>query len=214
MSIRRRKPLSSSFSPGTFLFVLFFLIVVISIVLSISNFIRYKQLLGQYNEMKKYVDNKVKSLSEEVSNVKDIFGPNSLLDKYIASVNYLRDFGYDFEKILANLYDDPTTGYFRIFVAGNQSSWFTIKEGDNVAFSKELRPGLSEYRFFYFKEPRIKTNYDIIVKRDATIIVGKAGSVYLLFFGVGTSFHPTKVVQVTETTVPNFAEKYSLYIPR
>ncbi len=213
MSIRRKKT-SSSFSAGTFLFVLFFMIIIISVVLSVSNFIRYKELLNKYNEIKKYVDNKVLNLSQEVQNVKDIFGPNSLLDKYIASVNYLRDFGYDFEKILANLYDDPTTGYFRVFVAGNQSSWFTIKEGDNVVFSKEFRPGLSEYRFFYFKEPRIKTNYDIMIKRDATIIVGKAGSVYLLFFGVGTSFHPTKVVHVTETTVPNFAEKYSLYIPR
>jgi len=100
-----------------------------------------------------------------------------------------------------------------VFVVGNETSWFTVKDKEKTYFSGELKPGLSNYRFFYFKEPRIKTNYDIIVPPNATITVGKAGKVYLLFYGVGSKFHPTKVVQLTETSYENFAAKFSLYIP-
>lgn len=204
---RKTRDISSFFS------ILFFVVVIVSVILSIGNFIRYREILAKYDEMKKYVDSKVSEVNSELENMKDLVGPNSLVDKYISAVNYLKEFGYDFEKILANVSDDPTTGYFMIFVAGNESSWITIKDKENTYFSKELKPGLSNYRFFYFKEPRIRTNYDIIVPPEATIVAGKAGKVYLLFFGVGMSFHPTKVVQLTENTYENFASKFSLYIP-
>ncbi|MGB4263172.1 MAG: hypothetical protein WBJ29_06525 [Fervidobacterium sp.] len=204
---RKTRDISSFFG------ILFFVVVIVSVVLSIGNFIRYREILAKYDEMKKYVDSKVSEVNSELENMKDLVGPNSLVDKYISAVNYLKEFGYDFEKILANVSDDPTTGYFMIFVAGNESSWVTIKDKENTYFSKELKPGLSNYRFFYFKEPRIRTNYDIIVPPEATIVAGKAGKVYLLFFGVGMSFHPTKVVQLTENTYENFASKFSLYIP-
>lgn len=204
---RKTRDISSFFG------ILFFVVVIVSVVLSIGNFIRYREILAKYDEMKKYVDSKLSEVNSELENMKDLVGPNSLVDKYISAVNYLKEFGYDFEKILANVSDDPTTGYFMIFVAGNESSWVTIKDKENTYFSKELKPGLSNYRFFYFKEPRIRTNYDIIVPPEATIVAGKAGKVYLLFFGVGMSFHPTKVVQLTENTYENFASKFSLYIP-
>ena len=204
---RKTRDLSSFFG------ILFFIIVIISVVLSIGNFIRYREILAKYEEMKKYVDSKASELNVEVENVKDLIGPNSLVDKYISSVNYLKDFGYDFEKILSSVSDDPTTGYFMIFVSGNESVWITIKDKENTYFNREVKPGLANHKFFYFKEPRIKTNYDIIVPPEATIVVGKTGRVYLLFFGVGTKFHPTKVVQLTENTYEDFGTRFSLYIP-
>jgi cell division protein FtsL len=198
---------------SSFFGMLFFTIVIVSVILSVGNFVRYSQLLKQYNELKEYVNNKVSEMKAENEKLKDLLAPNSLVDKYIAAANYLRDFGYDFEKILVALNDDPTTGYFMVFVVGNETSWFTVKDKEKTYFSGELKPGLSNYRFFYFKEPRIKTNYDIIVPPNATITVGKAGKVCLLFYGVGLRYHPTKVVQLTETSYENFAAKFSLYIP-
>lgn len=202
----------SNFLPS-FIGTLFIVIIIISVILSVGNFIRYREILQKYDELKKYVDSKIAQVDTKLEETKNILAPNSILDKYIAAANQLRDFGYDFEKILSTIYDDPTTGYFMVFVAGNESSWFTIKSGDKTFFSGEIKPGLSNYRFFYFKEPRIKTNYDLIIPPDATITVGKTGRVYLLFFGVGARFHPTKVVQLTETTYEKFADKFSLYIP-
>ncbi|MEN3043443.1 MAG: hypothetical protein ABDH59_09165 [Fervidobacterium sp.] len=207
--IRKKK---SYFIPS-FVGTLFIVIVITSVVLSVGNFIRYREILQKYNELKQYVDLKVSQVDTKLEQTKNLLAPNSVLDKYIAAANQLRDFGYDFEKILSDISDDPTTGYFMVFVAGNESSWFTVKNGDKTLFSGEMKPGLSNYKFFYFKEPRIKTSYDLTIPPESTIIVGRAGKVYLLFFGVGVRFHPTKVVQLTETTYEKFAEKFSLYIP-
>ncbi|MGQ9855311.1 MAG: hypothetical protein ACUVQF_01090 [Fervidobacterium sp.] len=198
---------------SSFFGMLFFLIVIISVILSIGNFVRYTTLLKQYEEMKRYVDSKVSEMKSENENLKNMLAPNSLLDKYIAAANYLQNFGYDFDRILVALNDDPTTGYFMVFVVGNENSWFTVKDKNTTYFSGELKPGLASYRFFYYKEPRIKTKYDIIIPPEATVSVGKTGRVYLLFFGVGLRFHPTKVVQLNEQTYENFASKFSLYIP-
>ncbi len=206
-----RKKKTRDFS--SFFGILFLLIVIVSVVLSLGNFIRYREILQKYDQLKKYVDNKVLEMNEQLEQTKTLIGPNSVIDKYISASTHLKEFGYDFEKILTAINDDPTTGYFMMFVVGNESVWVTVKDKDNTYFSKEVKPGLSNYRFFYFKEPKIKTNYDIIIPPESTITVGKTGKVYLLFYGVGLRFHPTKVVQLTDLTYENIATKFSLYIP-
>ncbi|MFN4223998.1 MAG: hypothetical protein ACK4E1_04265 [Fervidobacterium nodosum] len=206
-----RKKKTRDFS--SFFGILFLLIVIVSVVLSLGNFIRYREILQKYDQLKKYVDNKVLEMNEQLEQTKTLIGPNSVIDKYISASTHLKEFGYDFEKILTTINDDPTTGYFMMFVVGNESVWVTVKDKDNTYFSKEVQPGLSNYRFFYFKEPKIKTNYDIIIPPESTITVGKTGKVYLLFYGVGLRFHPTKVVQLTDLTYENIATKFSLYIP-
>ncbi|ABS60854.1 hypothetical protein [Fervidobacterium nodosum] len=206
-----RKKKTRDFS--SFFGILFLLIVIVSVVLSLGNFIRYREILQKYDQLKKYVDNKVLEMNEQLEQTKTLIGPNSVIDKYISASTHLKEFGYDFEKILTAINDDPTTGYFMMFVVGNESVWVTVKDKDNTYFSKEVQPGLSNYRFFYFKEPKIRTNYDIIIPPESTITVGKTGKVYLLFYGVGLRFHPTKVVQLTDMTYENIAAKFSLYIP-
>jgi len=198
---------------ATFFGMLFFVIVLISVALSIGNLIAYREIISRLSNVTNYVDQKVNQVHKEVESVKALMAPNSLVDKYISAANYLREFGYDFERILANISDDPTTGYFMVFTIGNENVWFSIRDAEKTYFNKELKPGLSDYRFFYFKEPKIRTNYDVIIPPEATITVGKPGRIYLLFFGVGTKFHPTKVVQLTESKYENFAQKFSLYIP-
>ncbi|MFN3692333.1 MAG: hypothetical protein ACK4R7_05535, partial [Fervidobacterium sp.] len=140
MPVTKRK--KSNVLPS-FLGMLFLVIIVISVILSVGNFVRYREVLQKFSELKKYVDSKVENIYTELENTKQLFGPNSVLDKYIAASNHLRDFGYDFEKILSNISDDPTTGYFVVFVAGNESTWFTIKDQSKTYFSGELKPGLS-----------------------------------------------------------------------
>ena len=45
-------------------------------------------------------------------------------------------------------------------------------------------------------------------------MIGKPGYVYFLVYGVGTSKHPTKVVQWKESRIDNLAKDFSLYIPK
>ncbi|MDK2886735.1 MAG: hypothetical protein PWP54_1298 [Thermosipho sp. (in: thermotogales)] len=207
-----KKSKGASLLPYIFIFSII-LIFVISVVLSISNFIRYRNILEEYSLLKEYLNSKLSNYEMKLKDLEAKLGPNSLVDKYILSANYINNFGVDLEYIMSNLEDDPGTGYFMVFVIGNESSWFTVKKGNQTYFSRELKPGLSKYKFYYFKEPRIKTNYDIIVPSDSDIVVGKPGRVYLLFFGVGSTFHPTKVVYIDEMKVENLKKTFSLYIP-
>ncbi|MBT1247753.1 MULTISPECIES: hypothetical protein [unclassified Thermosipho (in: thermotogales)] len=189
------------------------LIFVITVFFAFGNFFRYRKILNDYNALKNYVNKKLESYEVKIKDLESKLGPNSIVDKYILSVNYLRNFGADLEQVLNNIYDEPGTGYFMVFVVGQESSWFTVKRGKKTYFSRELLPGLSKYKFYYFKEPRIKTDYDIVVTPDVDIVVGKAGKVYLLFYGVGSSYHPTKVVHITGMTVSNLKKTYNLYVP-
>lgn len=69
---RKTRDISSFFS------ILFFVVVIVSVILSIGNFIRYREILAKYDEMKKYVDSKVSEVNSELENMKDLVGPNSL----------------------------------------------------------------------------------------------------------------------------------------
>ncbi|MBO8139677.1 MAG: hypothetical protein J7J43_04555 [Thermosipho sp. (in: Bacteria)] len=207
-----KKKREFSLLPYIFIFSLI-LIFIISVVLSVSNFFRYRNLLEEYNSLKNYVNNKLSNYELKLNDLQTKLGPNSLVDKYILSANYMNNFGVDLEYIMSNLEDDPGTGYFMVFVIGNESSWLTVKKGNQTYFSRELKPGLSKYKFYYFKEPRIKTDYDIIISSDSDLVVGKPGRVYLLFFGVGSGFHPTKVVFIDKMKIENLQKTFSLYIP-
>ena len=131
--------------------------------------------------------------------------------RYEELTTYAKDL---LEKVVEEIFDDPTTGYLRLFVVGNESVWVTIKKGNSTYFSKELKPGLAPYKLYYFKEPNIQTQYSMQIPSDSTIVIGKPGYVYFLVYGVGTSKHPTKVVQWKESRIDNLAKDFSLYIPK
>ncbi|MBO8161728.1 MAG: hypothetical protein H0Z24_08850 [Thermosipho sp. (in: Bacteria)] len=208
----QKKKKEYSILPYLFLFSII-LIFVIAVVLSIGNFLRYRNLLDEYNSLKNYVNEKLSGYESKLSGLETRLGPNSLFDKYILSVNYMKNFGVDLEYIMSNLEDEPGTGYFMIFVVGEETSWVTVKKGNKTYFSRELKPGLSKYKFYYFKKPRIETDYDIVIPDDSDIVVGKPGKVYLLIFGVGSSYHPTKIVIINELKVTNLRKTFSLYVP-
>lgn len=197
-------------------YVLVFVVIILFIItvfFAFGNFFRYRKILDEYNSLKKFVESKLNGYEVKLKDLESKFGPNSVLDKYILSVNYLKNFGADLEYILNNIEDEPGTGYFMVFVVGNEPSWVTVKDDKKTYFSREIYPGLSKYKFYYFKSPKIMTDYDIIVPPDADIVVGKAGKVYLLFYGVGSSFHPTKIVHIEDMKVDNLMKTFSLYVP-
>lgn len=197
-------------------FILFFLIIAMigSIILSIVSFVYYTKQKDNMEKISANLEKKLSELGERVARVENLVGPNSVIDKYITSANFLMNTSVDLEKVVEEIFDDPTTGYLRLFVVGNESVWITIKKGDSTYFSKELKPGLAPYKLYYFKEPNIQTQYSMRIPSDSTIVIGKPGYVYFLVYGVGTSKHPTKVVQWKESRIDNLAKDFSLYIPK
>ncbi|MGJ8455236.1 hypothetical protein ACSFC1_08030 [Pseudothermotoga sp. U03pept] len=198
----------------SFLVFLFIVALVCGSVLSIFSFVYYLKQKKQQDAVVSSLEKKINMLNDRISKLESSFGPNSVFDKYISAANFLSNTSTDLERIVEELYDDPTTGYLRLFVMGQESVWVTFRKGDTVYFSRELKPGLAPYKFYYFKTPPIQTQYSLQVPRDCTIVIGKPGMVSFLIYGVGTKQHPTKVITWKDARVNNLESDFSLYIPK
>ncbi len=197
-----------------FLVFLLISVFVCGFVLSIVSFFYYLNQKKNNEKMIASLTQRIDSLTNRLSKLEELLKPGSGIEKLIASANYLSNLSVDLERILEELTDDPTTGYIRLFVIGQENVWVTFRKGNEVYFSRELKPGLAPYKFYYFKEPSIQTQYSVKIPRDCSITIGKPGTVYFLVYGVGTTRHPTKVVIWKDARVENLERDFSLYIPR
>lgn len=198
----------------SFLVFLLISVFVCGFALSIVSFFYYLNQRKENEKMIATLAQKIEALSGRISKIEELLKPGSGFEKVITSANYLSNLSLDLERVLEELVDDPTTGYIRLFVIGQENVWVTFKRGDQTYFSRELKPGLAPYKFYYFKEPAIQTQYSIKIPRDCSIVIGKPGMVYFLVYGVGTKKHPTKVVIWKEAKVQNLEKDFSLYIPK
>ncbi len=198
----------------SFLVLLFIIALISGLALSAFSFFYYVKQRKNQEASIENLNKKISALSERISKLESSIGANSVIDKYISAANFLSNTSVDLEKIVEELYDDPTTGYIRLFVMGQENVWVTFKKGDTTYFSRELKPGLAPYKFYYFKSPAIQTQYAIQVPKDCTIVIGKPGTVCFLVYGVGTKQHPTKIVTWKDTKVNNLETDFSLYIPK
>lgn len=197
----------------SFLVFLFIIALIGGLALSTFSFFYYVKQRKNQEAMVESLNKKISALSERISRLETSMGPNSTIDKYISAANFLSNTSTDLERIIEELYDDPTTGYIRIFVMGQESVWVTFRKGDTVYFSRELKPGLAPYKFYYFKNPSIQTQYAIQIPKDCTIVLGKP-MVCFLVYGVGTKQHPTKIITWKDSKVNNLESDFSLYIPK
>ncbi|MCS7175314.1 hypothetical protein [Pseudothermotoga sp.] len=199
---------------ANFLVFLVISVFVCGFVLSIVSFFYYLSQKKNNEKLIISLTQKIDSLANRVLKLEELLKPGTGIEKLITSANYLSSMSTDLERILEELTDDPTTGYIRLFVIGQENVWVTFRKGNEVYFSRELKPGLAPYRFYYFKEPTIQTQYSVKVPRDCSITIGKPGTVYFLIYGVGTTKHPTKVVIWKDAKVENLEKDFSLYIPK
>ncbi len=198
----------------TFLVLLFFFWLIAGSIVSLFSLIYYDKVKEEYKLGIRNLENKLKALEDKVSKLESLYGQGGVFEKFIASANFLSNTSVDLERIIESIYDDPTTGYIQLFVMGQDNVWVTFQKGQTIYFSRELKPGLAPYKFYYFKEPSIKTQYSVIIPRDCSIVIGKPGMVVFLVYGVGTKQHPTKVVTWRDSRVNNIETDFTLYIPK
>ncbi len=196
------------------LVLLFFFALIAGSLTSLFSLIYYNKVREKYESQIRSLESKLNAISERLSKIENLYGRGGVIEKFINSANFLANTAVDLEKIIESIHDDPTAGYIQMFVMGQENVWVTFQKGQTVYFSKELKPGLAPYKFYYFKEPTIKTQYSIVVPRDCSIVIGKPGMVVFLVYGVGTKQHPTKIVSWKDGRVNNIEVDFSLYIPK
>ncbi len=189
-----------------------------SAAVSSISVVMLRSFKAEIDALKNSISTVKSSLGERISAVEELIGPNSPLDRYITDLSYVKNVLSDlknFEQILSDITDDPRAGYFRVLVAGTEKVWFEIERKGRKIFATEMFPGISPYKFYYFKAPNVSLEYIVDVPPDSSITVGKPGRVYLIFFGVGTpKARPVKVVKLTKTYYPYLKSAFNLYIPK
>ncbi len=200
------------------MFAIVITLLIASVILFTVTFFKLHGYVSEVRELRAELNRLKSDFSKRIGRVEDLIGPNSPLDKYINDVNYLKNILSDLstvEKALADFSDDPRRGYFRVLVIGSEKVWFEIEHSGRKIFASELFPGLSPYKFYYFKPPNVSIGYVVDVPPDSSIVVGIPDRVFLIFFGVGTSqARPVKIVKLTETYYKNLKESFKLYIPK
>jgi hypothetical protein len=198
----------------TFLIFLFIVALIGGLFLSVFSFFYYLNQKKEYEKSLTSLEKKITTLNERINRLENFIGPNSTMDKLISISGFLSNTTVDLERIVEEIYDDPTTGYIRLFVMGQENVWVTFRKNETIYFSRELKPGLAPYKFYYFKSPAVQTEYSLEIPRDCTIVIGKPGLVSFLVYGVGTRYHPTKIVTWKDAKISNLEADLSLYIPK
>jgi len=190
---------------------------VISVVFSVSAFLQVYGIKAQQKKSaemyKTYISQQLEGIKDDVEKLKTIVGPGGIVERYLTKMNYLENMLQDFQRVITEMQEERMSGYFQIFITGKDEVWVGVKRStkDSVyVFSKNLKPGLAPYKFYFFKTPVIKTDYMIPISPDCVIESASPDKTVLLLYNQGVS----KAVTMKTKKVEGLAKTYGLYIPK
>lgn len=180
----KRRRTSPALSIGLFLIMA----AIIGFVFSLISINRVGQMKAELSQMRRQYDEDLKAIEDDfeakLASVERLLGSGGTLEQYIVAKNFLSNYAIDLETIITEAQSSSDRPYFRIFVTGTKEVWVGVKKNSADTayfFQKNLKPGLSQEKFFYFKNPEIETKYTVMVGRDAYVRSGAPENIYLLF---------------------------------
>lgn len=191
-------------------------VTALSIVFSVAAFLKVTTVqLELRNELAAQSDRlseRIEALQGDVERLKVLLGPGGSVEKLLTKTNYVEKMLQDVERVLTEMQSEEMVGYFQIFISGKDRVWIGVKEGaesSRYLFSKELKPGLAPYRFYFFKRPTVETQYAFVVSPDCVIESGDPSRTVLLIYNQGVS----KAVTMSDFKINGLAKTFNLYIP-
>ncbi|WGS64772.1 hypothetical protein [Marinitoga aeolica] len=187
---------------------------VISIIMSIGSEIRFSKFQNYmeslFNRQNAKVNDNVSMLNTKLEEMGKYFEPNGIVEKFINYKSNLEKHLNDLEKLLTLAQEDQNVGYFQLYITGSREVWIGIKdEKEKYIFQGMLKPGLSPYKFYFFKDPSIRTSYTINVPYNAQIQTANPDNVYFLIQEPGQR----RLKKMPEAKLKNISEELNLYIP-
>ncbi|HEU23999.1 MAG: hypothetical protein C0176_00800 [Mesoaciditoga sp.] len=135
----------------------------------------------------KSINGQINDINSNISILKQDIYPGGIIDKYISAYNFLSNTSVDLQRILTFASQQPQAQYFTIYVTGNRGVWINVSKKDQYILQAELRPGLSNYMFFYSGTPTVKTIYTISVDNSCFVTSNDASATYFLVSQNGVS---------------------------
>ncbi|MGC9320889.1 MAG: hypothetical protein ACP5FY_01385 [Kosmotogaceae bacterium] len=208
----KRRRTSPALAIGLFLIMA----AIIGFVFSLIAVNRVGQMRAELVQMRRQYDEELQAIKDDfkakLMSVERLLGSSGTLEQYIIAKNYLSNTAVDLEAIITEVQNAKDRPYFRIFVTGTKDIWVGMKKASTDStyfFQKNFAPGLSQEKFYYFKNPEIETKYTLMVGKDAYVRTGAPESVYLIFFG----FDSGKLARMPAVEVTNITSAFNLYIP-
>lgn len=151
------------------------------------------------------MEQEMKSLNGEINNInsnlsslkQDIY-PGGVIDKYISAYNFLSNANLDLQKILTFASQNPDSQYFSIYVTGSKGVWISVSKKDQYILQAQLRPGLSNYLFFFSGTPTVRTIYTVSIDNSCVVASDDASNTYFLISQNGSS----KIVKMWKNPQP------------
>ncbi|PNE23110.1 hypothetical protein V511_04395 [Mesotoga sp. Brook.08.YT.4.2.5.1] len=208
----KRRRTSPALAIGLFLIMA----AIIGFIFSLIAINKVGQMEAELTQMRKQYDQELLSIEDDfkakLASVERLLGSGGTLEQYIVAKNFLSNTTVDLEAIITEAQKASDRPYFRVFVTGTKDIWVGIKKASTDSgyfFQKNFKPGLSQEKFYYFKNPEVETKYTIMVGKDAYLRAGAPESVYLIFFG----FDSGKLVRMPSVEITNLSKDLNLYIP-
>ena len=191
-----------------------FVVSLVAIVLSIATEIRVielrKDLQSQFNRLNSTVNEKLEAQEKEISNLNKYFEPDGVVEKFIVSNNFLEKNLNDLDKIITNLDEPSDAGYIQIYIIGSSDVWVAFRNPEGrYIFQGNLKPGLNPYKFYFFKEPSIETQYTYTLPFNASFRSGVPENTFFLIKEPGQY----RLIKHPDKDISNIMEDLNLYIP-
>ncbi|GAB6189421.1 hypothetical protein JCM30566_11600 [Marinitoga arctica] len=190
------------------------LLSIISIIMSIGSEIRLSKFQNYmeslFNKQNAKVNDSISNLSVKFEELNKYFEPNGIVEKFINYKSNLEKHLDDLEKLLTLAQEDQNVGYFQLYIIGSREVWIGIKdEKDKYIFQGMLKPGLSPYKFYFFKDPSIKTSYTINIPYNAKIQTANPDNIFFLIQEPGQR----RMKKMPAAKLENISKDLNLYIP-
>jgi hypothetical protein len=196
-----------------------FLPYFLTIIAIVFAFMAYYKMIETENSVTKRMDamsakyngwyQEIKQKSEENS---DLLKPNGLINKTLISSNLMNEYIVGIDDILnaSQEKDFSKVAFARLFISGSSPVYISIEGNSKTLFAKNMNPGLSDERFYYYKQPQILIeDKTIIIPRNFKITSGNYENTYLLFFNFGD----TKLARMDKQKISNVPSQYSIWLP-
>lgn len=185
-----------------------------SIFMSIGSEIRFSKFQNYmeslFNRQNAKVTDSIAQLNTKINELNKYYEPNGVVEKFINYKTNLEKHMDDLEKLLTLAQEENNVGYFQLYITGSREVWIGIKNDKNkYVFQGMIKPGLSPYKFYFFKDPPVKTSYTIKIPVNAKIQTANPDNIYFLIQEPGQR----RLKKMPSAKLNNISEDLNLYIP-
>lgn len=189
-------------------------ISLVAIALSIATEIKLiehrNNMQSQFNRLNSKIEDRITDIEKEVSVMNEYFEPNGIVEKFIVSNSFLEKHLKDLDLIITNLDNPSDAGYMQIYIIGSSDVWVAFRNSEGrYVFQGNLKPGLNPYKFYFFKEPSIETQYTYIVPFNSSFKSGVPENVFFLIKEPGQY----RLIKHPNKEISNIMIDLNLYIP-